>query len=189
MAGKSGVRLGAGFVLGIGLALGVLGACEKRPTENDSVAPHPQHAMQALSSSDVVELRQATSRFHRLAVANAEGYAIFGGCFSDPALGGMGQHYANDRLIADSAIQLRKPELLLYETIHGQPQLVAVEYIVFVDDWLAAGHAEPPRLFNTDFHINSTLLAKPFYLLHAWVWRENPSGLLSDWNPRVSCVK
>ena len=72
MAGKSGVRLGAGFVLGIGLALGVLGACEKRPTENDSVTPHPQHEMQALSSSDVVELRQATSRFHRLAVANAE---------------------------------------------------------------------------------------------------------------------
>ncbi len=27
----------------------------------------------------------------------------------------------------------------------------------------------------------------PFYELHAWIWKRNPSGTFSDWNPRVSC--
>jgi len=27
----------------------------------------------------------------------------------------------------------------------------------------------------------------PFYSLHAWIWKPNPSGLLFAWNPRVSC--
>ena len=63
-----------------------------------------------------------------------------------------------------------------HQTKPTRPELVAVE-----------GNTAPPRLFNTDFHINPSLLTKPFYLLHAWVWERNPSGLLSDWNPRVSC--
>ena len=28
---------------------------------------------------------------------------------------------------------------------------------------------------------------KPFYALHAWVWKKNPSGWLQPWNPTVSC--
>ena len=23
--------------------------------------------------------------------------------------------------------------------------------------------------------------------LHAWVWKDNPSGMFADWNPRVTC--
>ena len=26
-----------------------------------------------------------------------------------------------------------------------------------------------------------------FYELHVWAWRDNPSGVFVDWNPRVSC--
>ncbi len=169
-------------------AAAAIAACDKAPTENtDSNQTHMNHQVATLSATSVQALMRSTNRFHNLSDAQAEGYAIFGGCFADSTLGGMGQHYANNAFIADSTIQLRKPELLLYENVNGQDQLVAVEYIVFVDEWHAAGHTAPPRLFDTDFHINSTLLAKPFYLLHAWVWKDNPSGLLSDWNPRVSC--
>jgi len=25
------------------------------------------------------------------------------------------------------------------------------------------------------------------YILHAWVWKNNPSGMFEDWNPAVSC--
>jgi len=167
----------------------VAAACGPRATENTSaMLSMPQHQATTLTPADVQELRRATERFNRLGEAQAEGYAIFGGCFSDSVQGGMGQHYANNALIADSAISLKSPELLLYETdADGRQRLVAVEYIVFVDEWQAKGHTAPPRLFNTDFHINPTLLAKPFYLLHAWVWKQNPSGLLADWNPRVTC--
>ncbi len=28
---------------------------------------------------------------------------------------------------------------------------------------------------------------KPFYALHAWIWKKNPSGLLQPWNPSVAC--
>ena len=27
----------------------------------------------------------------------------------------------------------------------------------------------------------------PFYALHAWIWKPNPSGILYAWNPRVDC--
>ena len=26
-----------------------------------------------------------------------------------------------------------------------------------------------------------------FYLMHGWIWRDNPSGIFADWNPEVSC--
>ena len=26
-----------------------------------------------------------------------------------------------------------------------------------------------------------------FYLMHAWVWKDNPAGMFADWNPDVTC--
>jgi hypothetical protein len=26
-----------------------------------------------------------------------------------------------------------------------------------------------------------------FYELHAWIWRSNPLGMFTDWNPRMHC--
>jgi hypothetical protein len=34
-----------------------------------------------------------------------------------------------------------------------------------------------------EFHSNGAGL----YVLHAWVWKNNPSGLFEDWNPAVTC--
>jgi hypothetical protein len=25
------------------------------------------------------------------------------------------------------------------------------------------------------------------YVVHAWIWRHNPSGMFADWNPNVKC--
>jgi hypothetical protein len=33
-------------------------------------------------------------------------------------------------------------------------------------------------------HLNPAL---GVYILHAWIWRYNPSGIFQDWNPMVSC--
>lgn len=182
-------------------ALSCLVACSSQsasptPTaESQAWAPlallhgdHEEHEHHALFARDLAQLRQATARFHSIPAAEAEGYAAFGGCFADSTLGGMGYHWANAGLMADSAIDANRPELLVYQsTPEGGKRLVAVEYLVFVDEWQAKGHQGPPSLFGQDFHINPTLLAKPFYLLHAWVWKPNPSGILNDWNPRVHC--
>ena len=26
-----------------------------------------------------------------------------------------------------------------------------------------------------------------WYILHAWVWKPNPSGMFNNWNPDVDC--
>jgi hypothetical protein len=143
----------------------------------------------AMPTSQLAALRGATARFHRVEAAVAEGYVPFGGCFSDPGgTGAMGFHYVNDALVADPAIDPLRPELLVYAARpSGGLRLVAVEWITFVSAWHGAGQLSPPSLFGREFHINPTLLAEPFYLLHAWIWKHNPSGMFADWNPHVSC--
>lgn len=147
-----------------------------------------RHGQITVDRAQIASLRGATARFHRVEVALEEGYAPFGGCFSDPIEGGMGYHYANEALIADPAIDPLRPELLVYESRpNGELRLVAVEYITFVSAWHGAGNVAPPALFGQEFHVNPDLLEEPFYVLHAWAWKNNPSGILSDWNPNVTC--
>jgi hypothetical protein len=42
----------------------------------------------------------------------------------------------------------------------------------------------PPTAFGETFHRNEP---PGLWVLHAWPWRDHPSGLHSDWNPNVSC--
>jgi hypothetical protein len=173
-----------------------MAACEGRPTAptNDlaAVMAHAGHGMAAargdVSPAALAGIRRATARFHTTAQAEKEGYGAFGGCFDNPGAGAMGYHWSNPVVIADSAIDAERPELLVYErAANGRMHLVALEYIVFVDDWHGAGHVGNPSLFGEDFHINPTLLDRPFYLLHVWAWKDNPAGTLTDWNPDVVC--
>jgi hypothetical protein len=167
----------------------LMAACDQpAPPAALPVEPMAQMDMVTLPSADLARLRDTTRAFRSIAAAEAAGYTAFGGCFSDPVLGGMGFHYANAALMADSSIDALRPELMVYEPLPaGELRLAAVEYIVFQDEWHAKGHRDRPRLFGQEFHLNTTLLAKPFYLLHAWVWRDNPEGNFVDWNPRVQC--
>jgi hypothetical protein len=128
--------------------------------------------------SDLAEVRRATARFHSVQAAEAAGYEAFLECF-DSELGGMGQHYV-DLGALDGTVEATHPEAMVYEVKrNGRLELVAVEYIVpatFVDP------ANPPELFGQDFHLNAAL---GVWVLHAWIWKANPSGMFADWNPRV----
>jgi hypothetical protein len=138
--------------------------------------------------AQISELREATARFHDIEVAKKEGYAAFGDCFANPPEGNMGYHYANAELMADPGVDINHPELLLYEKQEdGTFKFVGVEYLAFQAAWHKAGNRFKPRLFGEWFHLNSTLLDEPFYLLHVWQWKHNPSGRFVDWNPRVVC--
>ena len=71
----------------------------------------------------------------------------------------------------------------------GGYRLVSVEYVTFRDAWDAT-HASPPSLFGRTFKLiepGNRYVLPAFYELHAWLWRPNPSGIFSDWNPKVSC--
>ena len=149
---------------------------------------------------DVAALRSETARYHRLAAALGDGFDAFaippevGGnptaglglsgdptCF-DNASGGMGVHYVDFANLEDPSVDVTTPEALVYEIDNGKPRLVAVEYIVPATE---VDPSAPPMLFGRHFHPHPYL---PVYILHAWVWRNNPSGMFADYNPKVgSC--
>lgn len=135
-------------------------------------------ATTAEAGSALDEMRTATARYHSTMQAEKAGYVEFLDCF-DSAAGGMGQHYVNVGAL-DGTVDPLAPEALVYEVIDGKLKLVGVEYIVpagFVDP------GDPPELFGEHFHENTAL---GVWVLHAWVWKENPDGVFADFNPDVS---
>ncbi len=132
---------------------------------------------------DINTLRQATSAFFSFEVGTSAGWDTpLSGCVESPD-GGMGYHYANlDLLMDDGELSLLHPEVLLYApTEDGSMAFVGVEYIIPGPDW---PHAEPPHFLGHDLHYNPV---QDIWALHAWVGEHNPSGVLADFNPRVSC--
>jgi len=127
------------------------------------------------------EVRRVTRRFHRIDRAASAGYdARLTECLESPA-GGMGLHYGNPTLI-DGVVEEQAPEVLLYEPLpNGRLRLVAVEYVVPYTAW---DGPQPPSLNGVSFHRNDGF---GLWVLHLWAWKANPSGILADWNPRVSC--
>lgn len=143
---------------------------------------------QALDSGSVTldQLRDATDTYHQVSAAQAAGYDLvptLDYCFDNPGVGGMGFHYINMTLY-DTKIEPLKPEAMVYSTrLNGSLALGAVEYIVPAADWNAT-HSQPPTLFGQVFGFEEAL---GVYELHAWIWRNNPSGVFVEWNPKVSC--
>jgi hypothetical protein len=141
--------------------------------------------------------KPATARFHDIDKAVAAGYTFrlpeIGGktCIAQPGVGAMGVHMVNTSLL-DTTLDATAPEALVYEPHKGKLKLVAVEYVVFKSAWeLAHGvGAAPPSMFGRTFDFTDApnrYDLPPFYALHAWIWKPNPSGLLFAWNPRVEC--
>ena len=130
------------------------------------------------ADQEINDLKRATAPFHSLDVAMAAGWDTpLTDCWEDPQ-GGMGYHYGNVSII-DGAVNPFRPEAILYEPLsNGALQMVGLEYLV--PEELSP---EPPVLFGRQFHSNGNGL----WILHVWVWRNNPRGMFSDWNPRVSC--
>ena len=141
----------------------------------------------AAGRQNFAEIRRATAQFHRLEAAEAAGYLQVPGldhCFNKPGVGAMGFHYIQTTSL-DLNLDPEKPEAMVYELgPDGQLQLAAVEYIVPAEPWDNAGNSNPPELLGTSLHLNEEL---GVYVLHAWIWKNNPLGILEDWNPNVVC--
>lgn len=137
----------------------------------------------AEGQSDLAEARNGTSRFHNVAHAEAAGYAStldLLGCFENPEEGGMGLHYL-DATLLDGTVDAAAPEALVYEMREdGTLKLVGLEYLVPAE---LVDPEDAPKLFGHQFHPHPVL---PFWILHAWIWRPNPSGMFQDFNPAVA---
>jgi hypothetical protein len=150
--------------------------------DHDSDTGHPAPET-AADQAELATANLAAAAFQDVEVAEAAGYASTLdtlGCFENPEAGGMGLHYLNESLM-DGTVDVTTPEALVYEldadgAIVG---LVAHEYIVPVEAWSSEA---PPNLFGVDFHQHATL---PLWILHSWIWKDNPNGVFADWNPTV----
>jgi hypothetical protein len=144
------------------------------------------------------DVRAANEQFRDVPTAESAGYGLFVdkdgiACISLSGVGGMGVHYVNGQYVGDAVIDPLKPEAMVYvQGGGGSLKLGAIEYIVFQEAWEAehGAGADPPRLFDTDFDLTpagNRFGIPAFYALHAWLYRGNPAGQLTPWNPRVTC--
>ena len=123
------------------------------------------------------------------------------GC-EQSADGAMGIHYGHPALLGlvpgsspttgtNAVIDPFKPEVLLFEPQEvGPHKIVAIEYVVYRAAWDAANPSGPPTLMGVPFDQKFGAEAHghaDHYELHVWLWRYNPRGMFSPWNPRVDC--
>jgi hypothetical protein len=113
--------------------------------------------------------------------AIAAGYPAASNCVAHPQHGAMGYHFQNDALL-DTTLDVEKPEVLVYEKMtDGSFKLNGVEYLVPIAAWK---RDEPPTIMGQKLKRADSL---GIWYLHVWIWEPSPSGVFSDWNPRVKC--
>ncbi|AFL82926.1 hypothetical protein Belba_0259 [Belliella baltica DSM 15883] len=135
----------------------------------------------------LAEIKQATSKFHKIESAMETGYELGSHCVSHSEWGAMGYHYVNSDEV-DGQMNHLIPEALVYEPMqNGNLKLVAVEYIIMADLWEGDG---VPMLGEIAFDFvpgNPDGIPFDNYQLHVWVWKDNPNGMYFSFNPKVTC--
>jgi hypothetical protein len=156
----------------------------------------PSAASAGSTGESVANVRDATAGFNNPAAALAAGYDLLTdsadiACIDQPGAGAMGIHYVKGSLVQAGTIDAARPQALVYErTAEGLLQPAAVEYVVLQAGWDAA-HGAPPSLFGQQFMLTpaeNRYGLPAYYSLHAWIWKDNPSGMFSMYNPTVSCA-
>jgi hypothetical protein len=193
------------------VAAALLGAC------SPSDAAEPAGSPPALVEPTLGEVRALTERFRDVNVALAEGYVPdpFDLCdtaemMGQPAeYGVMGIHYARPDLLGITGppnprvkgtgthTDFMQPSILIYEPqADGSLELVAVENLVFIEAWEAAGNTERPTFQGQPYNrmaddpateVDEAHMFEPHYDLHVWLYRENPRGLFAQFNPNATC--
>lgn len=163
------------------------------------------------------QVRAATEKYKDINVALAEGYIRdpFDMCETADMMGkpkeagAMGVHYVNPAVAGVAGppnprvdgtginTDFLKPTVLLYEPqADGSFVLVGVENLAFKKAWEAAGNTKPPSFHGVEYDYMEDNPATPLdeahrfeahYDRHVWIYRENPNGVFTSFNPAVSC--
>lgn len=166
----------------------------------------------------LAEVRAATERYRDVDVALAAGYVRdpFDLCDTaemmgrPAALGAMGVHYVRPDLLGITSppsprvtgtgthTDFRRPSILIYEPqADGSMALVAVENLVFAKAWREAGHDAPPTFHGVPYDsmtddpttpADEAHMFDPHFDRHVWLYRTNPNGVFTPFNPAVTCV-
>jgi hypothetical protein len=147
--------------------------------------PTPDPVAQQLAA-----VKAATTRYENVNTALADGYAAGAACDQIPA-GSMGVHYANMSLLQDPALDITKPEVLMYlPDAQGNLKLIGVEWVKWDADQDLATSSDRPTLFGKPFDgpMEGHFPGMPrHYDLHLWNYADNPSGMFAQWNPALKC--
>jgi hypothetical protein len=178
-----------GFLLFSLLLMGILFTGCKKETHEHHEDASDEHIMstdeqfktnhQSLDFRTVLELLQArwaTAKYRNIQNAKDDGYADI-----DVVVENMGHHYMRSAIV-DAKFEVSKPEILVYKKHEdGYFQLVAVEYAVPIE--------KSPNKAPKGFHGNADVWDRNegfgLWLLHAWVWYQNPDGVFNPTNPLV----
>ena len=175
----------AGFGIAAAIALAGMGAGVGTAKAGDV----PQAQIDAM--------RKALAKYEDPYVAVRDLYLSTVGCVHydgtkmeghmDYPKGAMGVHFVN--LTIQGPPDPLKPNVLIYEPDKKRKlHLVAAEWLVPV----AAAKGRPNLLgqpFQGPMEGHEPLIPKDFhhYDLHAWLFKDNPLGMFSPTNPKVSC--
>jgi hypothetical protein len=183
-----------------------------------NVMSHPSHANGAPISyaelKNTVALleraRQATVKYQDVRTAEADGYQVVG-----PDIPGMGVHFV--LTMEPNGFDIEKPPILLYVKDSAAPggyTLAGVSYLWKAPEGPDGQPLNPPfpkSLAPWHRHDNICLLphlenphgltesqcreqgghyiGKSQWLVHAWIWKDNPAGVFSPDNPALRTDK
>ncbi len=161
-----------------------------------ATAPVPA-ASEEPYKAQIDALRKAMEKYKDYKVAVRDLYLSTVGCvhYSGEKMAGhmhypkgaMGVHFVN--LTIRGTPDPMKPNILIYEPVGKELQLVAVEWLVP----LTAKTRKRPSLFGKPFdgpmEGHEPLIPKRYvhYDLHAWLFKDNPLGMFTPTNPNASC--
>ncbi len=206
------------------LVAAMLSACARSDAQEtdarNATTPAAEPATTVAASTDpsLEAVREATLRFQDIEVALAEGYVRDPMDLCDTAdmmgrpaeEGVMGIHYLRPDLLGvdgppnprvrgtSTHTDFLEPAVLIYEPQEdGSLELVAVENLVFIEAWEAAGYSEPPTFQGVSFDrmaddpetaVDEAHMFEPHYDLHMWLYRDNPRGMFAQFNPNATCA-
>jgi hypothetical protein len=157
------------------------------------------------TADQLAAARRATAKYQDVRTAEADGYKAIG-----PNVPGMGIHYV--RQAPADAFSIENPPILLYEKdpALASLRLVGVSYLVVAPsdaNGQPASSPFPKALASWHKHNNICVLpdnsasaelteaqctarggrftGETSWMVHAWIWKESPTGVFSPTNPSV----
>jgi len=139
----------------------------------------------------VARARAGTEAFRNPEAARMAGYHPVG-----PDFPGMGRHWIHNSLILESTPDAARPAILEYAELNGSLTLVGVAYAVLIKSdtvppflpvpasaWhFHQGTVTEESFLRSHAGLSHTVPGPRLAVLHAWIWLENPDGMLETDN-------
>jgi len=212
------MKLAALIAVAVAAACTPADAVESDPSASQQAAEAAVAAPMSPVDSELERVRAATQKYQDVNVALADGYERDPGDACEVAEmmgrpaedGAMGIHYVRPDLLGITGppnprvdgtgthTDFMQPAVLIYEPeADGSLELMAVENLVFIEAWEAAGNTAPPSFMQRPYdrmaddpatEVDEAHNFEPHYDLHVWLYRDNPRGMFAQFNPNATCA-